>query len=305
MIPIKFDLKNTADKEKALDNYYELITQNRNLGKLNELDTWCKNNLTFCENGKKKIYSFEDVVKANPRELVAIARHIRNRSKHNLTIGPSYINKQGKIKYYIISTLYGDMTTGTRKHLLDTLSVTTCPYCNRSYINPAESKTGCHLDHFYDKMTYPILAVSFYNLIPVCSTCNTIKANRQLGYSPHNHSFTANDLFTFSYTPALVTGKPRIKLKLNSKSTIFQQNISALELDTLYQIHSDIVEEIIHKSTYYNSYRASLYKSLKITFSEEEIIRHFLGNYFTESTYDKRPLSKLTHDIAVETKIIK
>lgn len=30
-------------------------------------------------------------------------------------------------------------------------------------------------NHFYDKGTYPYLALSFYNLIPSCSTCNSSK----------------------------------------------------------------------------------------------------------------------------------
>lgn len=87
------------------------------------------------------------------------------------------------------------MSYESRKKIVDSLSIVICPYCNRNYINDVENHSGCYLDHFYDKKTYQIWAVSFYNLIPVGSTCNEVKANRKLCCAPHNSVHKADDLF--------------------------------------------------------------------------------------------------------------
>lgn len=60
--------------------------------------------------------------------------------------------------------------------LLNELKITTCPYCNRQYIHTYISengKTRADIDHFYPKSKYPFLAVSLYNFIPSCHTCNS------------------------------------------------------------------------------------------------------------------------------------
>ena len=58
------------------------------------------------------------------------------------------------------------------------VEVHTCYYCNIDHINvfndfKGESKNGFTLDHFIDKGTYPYLALSLYNLVPSCYTCNS------------------------------------------------------------------------------------------------------------------------------------
>lgn len=63
------------------------------------------------------------------------------------------------------------------KHHLNSLKF--CPYCNASDIyainkdDDKSTKVGSSLDHFYPQKKYPFLALSLYNLIPVCFRCNT------------------------------------------------------------------------------------------------------------------------------------
>ncbi|ELB2166853.1 hypothetical protein QNZ92_003473 [Vibrio parahaemolyticus] len=51
-----------------------------------------------------------------------------------------------------------------------------CPYCNRNYTpviySPDTNFCRPELDHFIPKSLYPMFAVSFYNLIPSCHSCN-------------------------------------------------------------------------------------------------------------------------------------
>ena len=72
------------------------------------------------------------------------------------------------------------MSYESRKKIVDSLSIVICPYCNRNYINDVENHSGCYLDHFYDKKTYQIWAVSFYNLIPVLDVVENITLPVQL-----------------------------------------------------------------------------------------------------------------------------
>lgn len=72
--------------------------------------------------------------------------------------------------------------------LLRELNVRVCPYCNRIYTVTLPSRkelkrgeefkaTRATFDHFYCKSDYPYLAVSLFNLIPSCYSCNLNKSN--------------------------------------------------------------------------------------------------------------------------------
>lgn len=76
------------------------------------------------------------------------------------------------------------------------LQVSVCPFCNRIYtttlyrenIRPA-------FDHFFPRSEYPYLAVSLFNLIPICDICNKAKSDhaeiyrkKQIIY-PYDESF--------------------------------------------------------------------------------------------------------------------
>lgn len=52
------------------------------------------------------------------------------------------------------------------------LRLNVCPYCGRNFIN---QKSGVALDHYFPISQYPLLAVSLYNLIPCCHSCNLSK----------------------------------------------------------------------------------------------------------------------------------
>ena len=184
---------------------------------------------------------------------------------------------------------------------MEELQVTVCPYCNRNFVNSTNERTMCDLDHFYDKETYPILAVSFHNLVPVCHACNHAKASKSISYSPHNMKFSTDDLLTFDF---FVTGmdylydNKQINIEIDCRN-IFKDNAKELKLREVYQIHSDIVQECIKKAIVFNpEYMTDLLNTYDGLFeSEEELYRIVYGNYLEESAYGKRPLSKLTKDI--------
>lgn len=287
MIPICFR------KKGAVNRLYHLLlnvqTGRRNkteyVKNIRAINKWCLKNISV----KGRKYSFPDVIQADYGEIVEIASVYNSRQ--------TKIPK--KYKRFIIETLYKQRFP--RQEFVEELQVTVCPYCNRNFVNSTYKRTMCDLDHFYDKETYPILAVSFHNLVPVCHACNHAKASKAISYSPHNMNFNTDDLLSFDY---FVTGmdylsdNKQIGIEIDCSSA-FQSNVKELKLREVYQIHSDIVQECIKKAIMFNpEYLTNLFNTYNGLFeSEEELYRIVFGNYMEESSYGKRPLSKLTKDI--------
>lgn len=64
-----------------------------------------------------------------------------------------------------------------------------CSYCNHAYAFTVQSENGDFrptLDHFYYKDEYPHLALTLYNLVPSCSSCNSsLKGQKDFFEVPH------------------------------------------------------------------------------------------------------------------------
>lgn len=199
--------------------------------------------------------------------------------------------------------------------LTQQLGTRTCPYCNRQYtFTIKQSKTSPsirpQLDHFLPKSKYPLLALSFYNLIPACTECNRIKRDEVLDIYPYNDDFDSNGLkFRIDMkdksnkivVKALDTSDFEIVIENGNKN----KNVTRLGLTELYNEHKDYVAEIIQKCQAYNS---NYYKTLIQTYrgmnmSECDIHRMIWSAYIYEGEQGRRPLSKLTKDILEQFKV--
>lgn len=282
MIPVKFRSQNSVDIL-----FTEMISKSapKTLRMLDEINEWCQENLDE---------TFEKVVKADLKQIKAIGKKFDPVSK-------KFDSRYGK---FMIDTLYKQKFP--RKKFVEELQVTVCPYCNRNFVNSTYKRTVCDLDHFYDKATYPIFAVSFYNLVPVCHSCNHIKASGKLSYSPHDPEKHTDDLLSFDfYIKGLdfLSDKEQLGIEINcNRKNGFEKNVLELKLNDVYQIHTDLVQECIKKYIIFNpEYIEDLYEQNSPLFeSKEEIYRAVYGNYLEEKDYGKRPLSKLTKDIMEE-----
>lgn len=287
MIPICFR------KKGAVNRLYHILlnvkpTQKNKveyLKNIRAINKWCLKNISV--SGKK--YSLPDVIKADYSEIAEIANVYNSRQ----------IKMPKKYKKFIIDTLYKQRFP--RKEFVEELQVTVCPYCNRNFVNSTYKRTMCDLDHFYDKETYPILAVSFHNLVPVCHACNHAKASNAISYSPHNTKFNTDDLLSFDFYIGGIdywVDNKQIGIEIDCSREL-ESNVQELKLREVYQIHSDIVQECIKKAIMFNpDYMTDLFNTYNGLFeSEEELYRIVFGNYMEESSYGKRPLSKLTKDI--------
>ena len=248
-------------------------------------------------------YSLEEVITAKPEKLHEIAVQYKNDTSFDFMIN-LYDNFANKKKGY------------DAYDLADKLEVDVCPYCNRNYTFTVKSKNGStrpQFDHFYDKATYPILALSFYNLIPSCSTCNsTMKGTKPFSLTTHIHPYVESfkDKAHFSLhvkRSSFYYDEKDFDISLKTRDTRVQKNIEDFGLKKLYDKHKDIVLELIQKAEIYNeSYIDELFSRYEGTLfkNREDLLRLVTCGYVTDEELHKRPLSKLIKDISEELDLI-
>jgi len=227
-----------------------------------------------------------------------------------------------------LKNLYNTFRDKWGVELLKDLDITVCPFCNREYIFKFEdtvqdkARIIASFDHYYDKDTYPFLAVSFFNLIPSCHICNSkFKHTKNFYYDKHLHpyedDFNKKAKFSHFFTTVdnetkhcSIFSEERISLDLkpidkDDKKT--QNTINTFRLNDIYQNHKDIVLELVQKREIYsdsyiddllNQYEGTLFKN------REDLLRLITCGYVNDEDLHKRPLSKLIKDISEELKLI-
>lgn len=300
MIPLKYQ-KN----EKIENEFYELVIQKRNEGFIADINKKCEQYL-----GR----TFKEIVCASPQCL--------NELQKDIFIRPDYEQikeafKQITSKHckkthdYIRKTLYNKLPNKARQLVYDNAGLKTCPYCNRNFIEnidmneyKSENVGTFELDHFYSKKYFPMFAVSFYNLIPVCSVCNRIKKDAFFNINPY--LIGKKDEMTFTYDilgSEYMDNEEQLIIRLKCKNRKVHDDAKALHLEKIYNGHKDIVCEIIKKVRCYNlEYIECILKETENLFdNKEELYRVLYGGYENPDEFGKRPLSKFIKDIYLET----
>lgn len=271
-----------------------IVTRDELLNKLNEFER-----------------NFDDIVLAPKDELEKLSKE-------------RYSEESLNILSEIFETLYNDFTKVIANEVLEKLMIRTCPYCNRNYtftVKSSGSKEGKtfttrpEFDHFYNKSQHPLLALSFYNLVPSCSICNHGKATENIGVNPYFEGFQSKfgicnkkDMTLLNINEIkLVKSEADFSIGFIKPSTSEQQNIEELGLDVLYNKHKDYVMDLIDKSTSYGTLeqnQAFVDSFQGIFRTPQEVFEFIWGKYLNEDTLENRPLSKLTRDILEQLDII-
>lgn len=231
---------------------------------------------------------------------------------------PTYIDNNEddyKILYNIFIS-HGYDEGFDKWQFINRIKIDTCSYCNRNYIFTTTRKKNIkpEIDHFYPKHKYPILGVSYFNLIPSCEVCNGQSAKHQK--DPFSERILSPYLirkgdFTISHRIKNIaifnplSGKSIVEVYFKDNDLI-KPNLDIFNLKELYELHHDHAIELIIKKRikYSKKYRdyLSSYKGLR--FSKSEIDRMILGNYSLEKEQHKRPLSKMYQDLGKELGLI-
>ncbi len=300
---IKIHLEN---KEEILKNHVEEVQKYINYEALQN---------------REKIYikeNVENILKARPEEFENILQKVKQKNIDKNRLKKAFVGGKdcgGSIGYSKFSSK--GTTTYNAYDLAQKLKVNVCPYCNRNYTFTIKDKntksTRPDFDHFYDKGTYPILALSFYNLIPSCILCNSRLKNRaKFSINTHLHPYkdSFNDYAKFKLKildSKFFYDKKGFDLKLETTNPKAEKIKEDFALETLYYEHKDIVLELIQKAQVYNeSYIDELYQKYEGTLfkNREDVLRHITSGYVEDKDINKRPLSKLIKDISEELDLL-
>jgi hypothetical protein len=239
-------------------------------------------------------------------EFFEYAKSKDDNKKLNTKYHPKTIDIKNTFKYKNI--------IGNDYFLADLLDQHTCLYCNRNYIrtigNSKNKILRAEYDHFYSQSKYPLLALSFYNLLPTCSNCNKKKNDTNFDINSHLHPYlmTNEDKnFSFGFRKKNFIDN-NVKINISTSNVSSQNKISKtfndLNLQHIYNKHSDKeLKDLLNLRYKYseNYIDVLLNKTFKdLPISKEEIYRMVFGIEIKEEDYHKRPFSKFKKDIIDE-----
>ncbi|MCT7581067.1 hypothetical protein [Aliarcobacter butzleri] len=305
--------------QNTIDNFYKQISEKfkKNLSKNEKNIKWSISLIELNSLISKKLKGFrenldlEKLIKMEYSDLCKLVEYIKsNQSKTKLTIKEKDI----------FLTLYSRLNNAL---FIKDLDVKVCPYCNRNYIlnfqKERKKNATAQLDHFFDKKKYPYLAISIYNLVPSCGTCNQRKSTiEETIFYPYNESFNNSVKFSLKGIKSrdeLIKenldffDEKRIELdyKILSDKDKVEKHIGVFNIKNLYNEHKDIVSELLQKRVIYSDdYLESLLDEYEGTLfkNREDLLRLITGGYIDDTDINKRPLSKLIKDISEELDLI-
>jgi 5-methylcytosine-specific restriction endonuclease McrA len=192
MIPIKHKkIREAVDKHVlAVIEYTQNRARKRSI--YSDINNWIN---TIFYNHFNRNTSFSDILRLNYEEINELVYYFDQNWSGQF---PHYIEY---IRNNLYKAVFQDKETGfsfkneqySAYHLILDLGITVCPYCNRNFIFNSTKKRTSHFDHFFPESKYPFLAMSFYNLVPSCSTCNTLKGKESIDYNPYSKQINISD----------------------------------------------------------------------------------------------------------------
>ena len=191
----------------------------------------------------------------------------------------------------------------------------TCTYCNRIYTSTIINRNGkkiirTTLDHWFPKSKFPLLALSFYNLIPSCSNCNSsVKGATDFDLAEHIHPYidiTQNEDFLFKFNYNKKLNNYKIYIESTKKNNLKAKNtLKKMFIDEMYNSHQCELKDLIKiEKNYSVSYIESIEKLFKSKLARDEVYRMLFGVEYDAKKFHKLPLSKFKSDILKQLNII-
>lgn len=261
------------------------------------------------------IQNYDRVIRAKPSEFDNLINEF-DLFVHHTQITKSFHKKITK------ALRYEDLRSREYLEIIKDLAINACVYCNAQLTvvidlrkirrgkrkNTFIRKGNLEIDHFYPKSQYPFLSTSFYNLIPCCSNCNKSKSDELSQfwlYTEDNHlepfKFSVDEDSLDKYLLSCKCDDLIIKFNsVDNNSDLLEKHKEHFRIEEIYSTQKDIAEELIQKSLAYTpAYKQNLVDTFGELFPDKAIINRLLiGNYAKASQIHKRPMSKISQDIA-------
>ena len=210
-----------------------------------------------------------------------------------------------------------------REKIIKFISVVKCPYCDRNYIANVSCKNEkiqatADLDHYHIKSRFPLFALSLFNLIPACHTCNsTFKGSQTAsttypydidyqGYAHFQTKASFDDklklLQGYSDVQFDIELKPDDKIASEIKDAI-TKDCEVFKLQEVYALHKNLVRDLYWRSKiYYSDGYITHAENLLQNSSIEKDITWFLYGYDAadDGQDHENTLSKFRRDIIKE-----
>ncbi|WP_343669061.1 hypothetical protein [Chitinophaga sp.] len=261
------------------------------------------------------VKAFEDVgiekiVESTPKQLLTLNKKFWNK------VGTQYKNLSVAKKNLFEKIInYTDWSSkpqsGQNRYsaydLCSNLKISTCIYCNRLYTVTVVTNSKKNeriirptLDHWYSQEVYPLLALSFYNLIPSCTPCNTsvkhrMKFNLKNTIHPYiDQKITADYQLVSTFDSKINS----YKITVDSRNKKVKSTIERMKIKEIYEHHqSELADLNLLKQKYNEKYLTSLGKLLDKTLTKRDVYRILFGVEYEDENFTNRPLSKLKKDI--------
>lgn len=221
-------------------------------------------------------------------------------------------NKYNKLKEIQTIFNYNTLVSGNKDNSYKIVEIkgrNTCTYCNRQYTitlkKDGEFITRPQFDHWFPKSIFPLLALSFYNLIPSCSICNSSAKGDQIFsfkklIHPYKRSSPETD-FRFSYLP---DGKGGWKIDLYNLKGVEKETFEVFKLKDIYNYHykleaKDLLDLAIKNNGTYIEWLLNDMGKKEIVPSYKEAYRLLFGTEYDIKKVLDRPFSKLKRDLLI------
>ncbi len=267
--------------------------------------------------------SFSDIIFVEPEKIRCLINKIELRIIEQSKIKFTKINNKKKFIYDVKEKLKEvfDYEKKFQKVISPfferELETRTCYFCNIHYVNEykvdeEKYKNEFTLDHYYDKGSYPYLALSLYNLIPSCYICNSkLKKTIELDtFAPNAEDFDFNQKVKFklflteSCKDLNIKNKENIDIKLKEHySNEYEKYIEVFKLNERYKAHKDIVFEMIKNAELYPESRLKELQDLT-GIPYQQIKQDIFSLIDDNADLSKEPFSKLKRDMACELGLI-
>lgn len=332
--------KKTLDSRSLTIRLRKLIEEYKNNNHLPEIAENCsllnKKQLSFL-NFLNSGSNLKEIIIGSPSELSTLTEYIYNNFGEELFVKVSDNGSKSSSKFstLLLKRVFNYTTFRGSKKCMSLyrelqLESKYCFYCNNvefeiiSENTPTKSNPKnsdglliFDLDHFFLKFKYPFLALSFYNLIPSCNSCNSrVRGEKEFKLNTHinPYSDSFHDDYNFSVDRRSLF-QALITKDIKDFTISINKNSSSIRNDdiTLKTFKFDKkVKSLSYKKTakYLIDSFVTYYERDKLNFKQNTFDEHIHGLYHEHVPYKSKhindiPKGKLKFDLVNQLRIRK